>query len=72
MESTQQLHIAGMACNGCRNKVRTALLALEGVEDVKFLEPMAYDDTLAEILLTKEVPLDSLKSTIEAAGYSPL
>lgn len=72
MESTKELHISGMACNGCRNKLRNALLAIDSIKDVIFKDPMAYEDTLTELVLSGELDDKTLKDTVESVGYQLL
>jgi copper chaperone len=64
---TVTLHISGMACGGCANTVRQALLAVDGVSaaDVSHAEAKAditYD--------AARVTVAQLQQAVEAAGYT--
>ncbi len=61
-----ELSVAGMTCNGCVNKLRGRLEALEGVAAVEvFLDPGSarVQGTITE---------DQFRQTIEEAGFTPV
>lgn len=60
------LHITGMACGGCANTVRQALLALEGVTGAE----VSHAEATAEVSFDPSmVQLSQLRLAIERAGY---
>ena len=61
------MKIDGMMCNHCTGRVDKVLNALEGVEATVSLE-----DKAAYVTLTKEVPDEVLKKTVEDEGYQVL
>ena len=68
MTKSISLHISGMGCNACSQKIETALNALNGVEAAKVdLEKAEVEISYNSDLLT----LEDLKFTIEKTGYQP-
>ena len=63
MEKT--LKIEGMMCMHCSGRVKTALEAIDGVE----LAIVSHETNNAIITLTKDIPYELLKATVEAEGY---
>ena len=60
------LKITGMMCDHCRMHAEKALLAVDGVTEVK----VTLADGLAEVTLAKDVTDDTLVAAVVAAGYS--
>mgnify|MGYP001422234858 CR=1 FL=1 len=61
-----ELSVAGMTCNGCVNKLRGRLEALEGVAAVEvFLEP-------GSARVQGTITVDQFRQTIEDAGFTPV
>lgn len=56
------VYISGIACGGCREKIKEALLRLDGVADVAFREQFA------EVFMGKDVPDGDLKAAVEGCG----
>lgn len=58
------LHITGMACDGCRGRVKSTLTALDSVTGVEFR------DNFTEVFVdvTKPVTEDTLKAAVENCG----
>ena len=56
------LYIDGIRCEGCRERVRKALMEMQGVTDVKFRAGFT------EAYLGHEVPEESLRQAAERAG----
>lgn len=56
------LYIEGIRCDGCRERVRKALMAVPGVTDVKFRPEFT------EAYLDREVPDEALRQAAEGAG----
>ena len=62
----KEYKIEGMMCNHCRMHVEKALNAVPGVESATVtLEPPVATVKFA----AEEVPFDTLKAAVEAAGY---
>lgn len=63
---TITLNISGMACGGCANTVRQALLALDGVAQAE----VSHVEAKAEVRYDPvKVTSEQLKSVIISAGY---
>jgi len=60
------LKIEGMMCMHCSGRVKTALEALDGVSEAV----VSHETGTAEVKMTKEIPYDLLKATVEAQGYT--
>ena len=56
------LYIEGIGCDKCRDKIKTALTAVEHVTDVVFKEEFT------EVILEQDVPDDVLKKAVESCG----
>lgn len=56
------LYISGIGCEGCRNKIKTALSLVGKVKDVVF------KDEFAEVFLDGDVEDEALKSAVESCG----
>ena len=56
------LYIEGIRCDGCRERVKKALMAVPGVTDVKFRPEFT------EAYLDREVPDEALRQAAEGAG----
>jgi len=63
MEKT--LKIEGMMCPHCEARVKGALEKLDGVASAD----VSHEAGGAVVTLTKDVPDDTLKETVEAEGY---
>ncbi len=61
----KELKIEGMMCMHCSGRVKSALEAMDGVETAI----VSHETNNAIITLTKEIPYDALKATVEAEGY---
>lgn len=58
----QVLYIDNIACDKCRDKIKQALLAVDGVTEVVFCE------AFTEVFLEKDVVKDLLKDAVESCG----
>lgn len=58
----QVLYIDKIACDKCRDKIKQALLAVDGVTEVVFCE------AFTEVFLEKDVAKDLLKAAVESCG----
>lgn len=59
------IKIEGMMCMHCEARVKTALEALEGVDSAE----VSHEKGTAVVTLSKDVPDDFLKETVEVQGY---
>ena len=67
---TETLHIMGMRCEGCTSIVTRALVAIDGVHDVKVT--LSRDLTLSIVMVQYDeqfTSLDKLKIAVLEAGY---
>lgn len=63
---TLVLKIGGMACGGCANSVRQALLAVDGVSGAE----VSYADAQAKVSYDPaRATLEQLRAAVQAAGY---
>ncbi len=62
------LNIEGMMCPHCSGRVKTVLEALDGVAAAD----VSHESGTAVVTLTKDVPVDTLKSAVEQQGYKVL
>lgn len=63
---TATLNVEGMACGGCANTVREALMAMPGVTDAR----ISHVEGVAEVCYDPaQTGLQRLKAAIEKAGY---
>jgi copper chaperone CopZ len=61
------LHVSGMACGGCANTVRQALLALDGVVEAE----VSHREATAKVGYDPaRVNVARMKAAIEQAGYA--
>ncbi|MGN1015083.1 MAG: TIGR04076 family protein [Butyricicoccus sp.] len=58
----QVLYIDGIGCDGCRQKIREALLGLDGVTEVQFRPDFA------EVFVERELSEELLKETVARCG----
>lgn len=56
------LYIDNISCDKCREKIKTALMALEGINDVVF------QNEFTEVFLDKDTADERLKETVENCG----
>lgn len=56
------LYIEGIGCDACRNKIKAALLAVDGVTDA------AFKEKFAEVFLDKAVAVQALRAAVEGCG----
>ena len=61
----KELKIEGMMCMHCSGRVKSALEAMDGVESAI----VSHETNNAIITLTKDIPIEALKATVEAEGY---
>ena len=66
MEKT--IKIEGMMCQHCEARVKAALEEIDGVESAT----PSHVEGNAKISLSKDVPDEVLKETVEKAGYKAL
>ena len=67
---TETLHITGMRCEGCTSIVTRALVAIDGVHDVKVT--LSRDLTLSIVMVQYDEQFtspDKLKTAVQEAGY---
>ena len=62
---TKTIKIEGMMCSHCEASVKKALEALDGVESAT----ASYTEGTAVVELSKEVPAESFKKSIEDKDY---
>lgn len=58
--------IEGMACIHCANRVKDALIRMNGVESAE----INLEDKTATVVLTEELPDEEFKTVIEKSGYN--
>lgn len=61
----KELKIEGMMCMHCSGRVKSALEELDGVESAV----ASHENKNAIVTLTKDVPYETLKETVDAQGY---
>lgn len=59
------LKVNGMVCNGCENRVKNALMNIEGVSKVK----ASYKKSLVTISAKDEVDVKDIENVIKNLGY---
>ena len=59
------LKVNGMVCNGCENRVKNALMNIEGVSKVK----ASYKKSLVTISAKEEVDVKDIENVIKELGY---
>ena len=67
---TETLHITGMRCEGCTSIVTRALVAIDGVHDVKVTP--SRDLTLSIVMVQYDEQFtspDKLRTAVQEAGY---
>ena len=60
-----QIKTKGMACEGCENRVKTALLEINGVESVD----ANHNTGMVVIKLEKDLDISQIKEKITDLGY---
>ena len=66
MEKT--MHIEGMMCGHCEARVKQCLEALDGVTEAI----VSHQENFAKVILSKDIPDDVLRKTVEDQGYKVL
>ena len=64
--NTRTLHISGMMCEHCENRVKKSLEALDGVEEAV----VSSDEGTAVVSFSAPVAEDALKAAVADAGYT--
>lgn len=64
---TVTINVSGMACGGCSNTVRQALLALEGVAEAEVSHVEAQASVRYD---AAKVTPAQLRQAVESAGYA--
>ncbi len=59
------LKVNGMVCNGCENRVKNALMNIEGVSKVK----ASYKKSLVTISAKDEIDVKDIENVIKDLGY---
>ena len=59
------LKVEGMMCQHCSGRVKKVLEELDGVTEAI----VSHEDGTAKVVLEKDVPVETLKKTIEEQGY---
>ena len=67
MEKLIKLNIEGMMCMHCEKHMSDALLALDGVKEIKTMD---HTKNLAEIIVTKDISDSDFENTVKEAGYT--
>ena len=67
MEKTIKLTIEGMMCMHCEKHMTDALLALDGVKEVKVMD---HEKNLGEIIVTKDIDYSTFEKIVKDAGYT--
>ncbi len=67
-EIVTTIHIEGMMCNHCENRVKKALESIENVEVIK----VSYTEGIAVIESNAKLNLDEIRQKIEAEDYKVL
>ena len=62
---TKTVFIEGMMCSHCEARVKKALEAVDGIESAA----PDHNTNSAKIVLSKDVPADVIRATIEAQDY---
>ena len=62
---TKTMKITGMMCPHCSGRVKKCLEALEGVDDAV----VSHESGTAVVTLSANVTNETLKATVEDAGY---
>ncbi len=60
-----ELKVNGMVCSGCENRVKNALLGIDGVKKVN----ASHKKNLVTITLKEDIDKSLLEKTIENLGY---
>jgi uncharacterized membrane protein YraQ (UPF0718 family)/copper chaperone CopZ len=60
------IEISGMTCQGCANRVRNALMKLEGVQNIEI-----NLETGTAVVVGQNLDQDTLATAIREAGYTP-
>lgn len=63
---TEQFRVTGMTCGGCTSKVKNALNAVSGVDDVQVSLASGEAKVQYDEVVTSP---DQLKSAVKGAGY---
>ena len=66
VQTTRTLHISGMMCDHCQNRVTKALEELEGVSSAD----VSYESGIAQVTLIAPVTEDAFKGAVTKAGYT--
>ncbi|SJM96540.1 heavy-metal-associated domain-containing protein [Crenothrix polyspora] len=61
------LSVLGMKCGGCESNITTKLSAVDGVKTV---QASSKDKTVSVEFESDKTSLETIKSVIQAAGYS--
>ncbi|MBE5763086.1 MAG: heavy metal translocating P-type ATPase [Clostridiales bacterium] len=67
MDKTLKLTIEGMMCTHCEKHMSDALLALDGVKEIKVMD---HTKNLAEIVVTKDIDYKTFEKAVQDAGYT--
>lgn len=60
-----KMNIEGMMCMHCEARVKKCLEEIDGVSEAI----VSHEQNSAIVKMTKEIPFDTLKKTVEAQGY---
>lgn len=59
------LKVNGMECGGCENRIKNALSAIEGIENVE----ADYKTGIVKVKSDEKVEKEEMKETIEDIGF---
>ncbi len=59
------INVEGMVCGGCENRVKNALLTIDGVENVE----ASHETGIVKVISKEEVEESTMKEKIEDIGF---
>ena len=59
------MHVKGMVCGGCENRVKNALGEIEGIENVE----ADYKTGIVKVLANENIERKAMEDTIEDIGF---
>lgn len=59
------INVEGMVCGGCENRVKNALLTIEGIESVE----ASHETGIVKVISKEKIPEDIMKEKIEDIGF---
>lgn len=59
------IKVSGMVCNGCENRVKNALGAIEGIKKVD----ANYKKGIVKVTASEDITLEIMENTIKDLGF---